>query len=495
MSSNISPSRQKNLWHWERHHYDQLSERGKLRYQAMLAKIGGKLLAHHPIKIPLSQQPFWLMWDQAMSPRFSLSPSPMPMQADIVIIGCGLTGSSAFYHLKESGLTVMLLEEADYPCAQSSGKNGGNFQLLSESYIGSYDGIVAERKEILQKHFPHLSKTRLQAHAEQDSRCILDFTMHNVERMTDMIHRESIECDFSPAGWLQLAASEHEVQAMMADEKLIPRDMERTSSVAMVHKLGLAQSPPFPGRWVFRSGNYHPVKFVHGLMSGTLRQPGKAFYPGTKVLSLRARKQGVDVHTNRHTIHATKVIVATNAFTPFVLPELKEIITCTPSQIINIEHVQQQLKGATVTEHEGEIYYNFPLSTVYQQQGKTYGMLHYGYDLEQEASDPYHIRRSTARFHQMMNQIHERFPATRGQPPSRCWSGPLGMTSDRTPVIGFLKPHVIVGAAFNGFGGSWCVQTGYVTAEMARTGHEHPQAPRTIFSPRRFFGRPEEWRP
>ncbi len=488
----VSLAFQQELWKWERQHYDELTEGKKRKYQDFLAKMGGKLLPDHAIKLPLSQQPFWLMWNSF--DQF-LPQVPMPSQADIVIIGCGLTGSSAFYHLRESGLTVLLLDEADFPCAQSSGKNGGNFQLLSESYIGSYDGIVAERAEILKSHFPHLSEAKLQYHAERDSKRIRNFTMQNVERLTDIVNRESIECDFSPGGWLQLASSEHEVNAMIADEALIPKEMERTTSAAMVKRLGLSQRPLFPGRWISRSGNYHPVKFVHGLLTCTLQKKGKMFYPSTKVHSIQKTPEGVDIITNHQTIHASKVIVATNAFTPFVLPEFKGVVTCTPSQIINIEHVKQGLRGATVTEHQGDIYYNFPKSTVYKGKEHMYGMLHYGFDFDHQVANPYQIQRSKSRFQQMIKQIHGRFPDTVDQPPSRCWAGPLGMTSDRTPLIGFVNPQVIVGVGFNGFGGSWCVETGYVIAEMARTGKENPKVPRPIFSPLRFFHKPEEWRP
>lgn len=53
-------------------------------------------------------------------------------------------------------------------------------------------------------------------------------------------------------------------------------------------------------------------------------------------------------------------------------------------------------------------------------------------------------------------------------------------------MVGFLEKNIIIAAAFQGFGGSFCTQAGYVAAQMALTGEVHPSAPEEIFSPKRF---------
>jgi hypothetical protein len=49
--------------------------------------------------------------------------------------------------------------------------------------------------------------------------------------------------------------------------------------------------------------------------------------------------------------------------------------------------------------------------------------------------------------------------------------------------------NIIIAAAFQGYGGSFCVQAGYVAERMAATGEVHPDVPEEIFSPNRFLMR------
>lgn len=480
----LTRAQQQRLWEWEEKHYDTLSPRQKREYQAQLAAVGGHLLPQHTILMPLCATPFWLLGEDPYRAHQSLH--QLPAAADVVIIGCGLTGASAFYHLRKSKLSVLLLEESDVPCAQSSGKNGGNFQLLAESYIGTYDGIVGERAQVIRTHFPHLSDAQVHAHALRDAHIINRFTRANVTRIEGIVRQERIECDYSPAGWLQLASDPHEEAALATDAALLGADSEYAEPDDVAPLWNGAWRPSYRSRWIFRSGNYHPVKFVRGLLSCTLPKPKKWLMTQTRVQEIR----GTTVVTNRGTVKAGRIIVATNAFTPLLLPAFQGVITCLPSQIVNLEHVPQALRGATVTERAGEIYYNVPQSTVYHRGPQAYGMLHYGTDWSHGVPNPYRIRRNPRLFHEMLKTIQERFPTTRHQPPSRCWAGPLAMTSDRTPILGQLNPHTFLAVAFNGFGGSWCIEAGYLAAQ----GHELSPEEQSVFSPHRFFTSSQDWR-
>lgn len=490
----LSLSEQRRCWVWERKHYPTLSPAGQRRYQAYLAARGGRLLPAHAVRLPLSAEPFWLLEPAARFHRFRSAPQ-LPAHADVVIIGAGLTGASAFYHLRESGLHVVLLEEAERPCAQASGKNGGNFQLLAESYIGTYDGMVGERQDILRAHFPHLSAHELKTHAECDVGLMLDFTRRNLERFSALVKREQLDCDYSLGGWLQLASDAHEASAMEDDQQWLAAE-EMTMVAPDALRTRLAGPLPFPGRFIFRSGNYHPVKFVHAVLRLALAQPKLQCFTGVKVHSLRQGRGTTIVETSEGRLVAGRVIVATNAFTPHVLPEYRGVVQCQASQMLNLEHVPHHLAGATVTERAGEIYYNSPAGTAYQRGRQHYGMLHYGTDAVGLVDDPYHVVRSGALFQRMLAAVHTRFPETRQQPASRCWAGPLGITSDRTPLIGWRHHgRVLMAVAFNGFGGSWCVEAGAVVADLAVTGADLAPEARMVFSPCRFFPPATQWRP
>jgi glycine/D-amino acid oxidase-like deaminating enzyme len=192
-------------------------------------------------------------------------------------------------------------------------------------------------------------------------------------------------------------------------------------------------------------------------------------------------------------IHARRVVIATNAFTSQLFPEL-ERIECYQSQIMNLEHVENPLKGMTVTEKKGDLYYNFPQATQYVDgQNVRRGMLHVGGGLDRLAPAPEDLQRSVGVLGLVKAGIDRRFPDTRGRPPSRVWTGPMAFTPDRMPVIGFLRRRgadpqgLVVAAGFNGYGGSYCVEAGYTAIEMLTTGKVLPEVPEDVFSPHRLL--------
>ena len=60
---------------------------------------------------------------------------------DVLLIGAGLTGASAAYHLAPAVrdrrlLHVAVIDRAD-PATEVSGRNGGNFELIPENSVRS----------------------------------------------------------------------------------------------------------------------------------------------------------------------------------------------------------------------------------------------------------------------------------------------------------------------------------------------------------------------
>jgi CRP-like cAMP-binding protein len=101
--------------------------------------------------------------------------------------------------------------------------------------------------------------------------------------------------------------------------------------------------------------------------------------------------------------------------------------------------------------------------------------------------DPSARRRSTEIHRHLLGMRDKLYPSLRGRPPSTEWVGSMGFTPDQLPAIGFLRPGLIVAAAFNGYGGSYTTAAGQAAASMALTGEVPDWVPEDIFSPRRFL--------
>jgi glycine/D-amino acid oxidase-like deaminating enzyme len=537
----VTPDLQTVLLAVEHTFFDDFSPVCQAKFQTLVAELGAKMM--HACDIPANTTPFWLLESNELY-NYQSKPDGISDDVDIVVIGSGLTGSSAAFHLRaaaQSGQRILLLEREAMPAAQASGRNGGNFQMMSESHVGTYDGLVGERLEWLRAcrdlndpQCANMTDDMLLKRATGQAQLLMNFTMQNLDKFNLLIRNYNIDCDHSPGGWLRIAHSEAEETLLTGDRhKFFKKKSQSKAFTANEIKHTYKISTDRSGLLLLQNGNYHPFKFVCELIRKCV-EAGVEFYTNTSVVSITRElsNQGVQIEVVqsvnstqnkrntqalplRRVIRAKRVIVATNAFIPELFPELREV-RCVMSQIANFEHVADHLHGATVTEREGDIYYNFPMSRKYDDSSiqEHRGMLHYGLDHTTAVVALRELQVSRTVFNEILSLVRKRFPGTHHQPPSRMWVGPMALTPDRIPLIGFLRDHrkatsataeaaaataafvshnkesaspIIIAAAFQGFGGSFCVHAGAVVAYMATHGSEHPDVPVDMFSPNRFF--------
>jgi len=460
-------------------------------FQSWVASVGARMRG--PIAMPEEETPYWQLLPNPLA-AFRSTPE-LPAEVDLLIIGAGLTGASAAYHaigLAQSGQRVAVIDLGD-PASQASGRNGGNFELIPENFLGPYEGLVRERYKFLRAVYSGLGEEILREQAERQAELVIGFGLRNSVRFSRIVTEERIDCDYSPHGWLRIAETAEEEVALKEEVALVGNEelLVNWSREKIFEELGLRSY--FGGRCAPRSGNYHPRKFVCGVLQKAIER-GVGLYTRVRVDSI-VTGAGPDpiICTAEGDIRARRVIVATNAFTSHLFPEL-EWIACYQSQILNLEHVEDRLKGMTVTEKKGDLYYNVPGATRYvDAQGVRRGMLHVGGGLDRPAPAPEDLQRSMAVLGLVKAGIDRRFPETRGQPPSRVWTGPMAFTPDRMPALGFFRRSgadprsIVVAAGFNGYGGSYCVEAGYTAIEMLETGRALPEVPEDVFSPHRLL--------
>ncbi|MEX2284433.1 MAG: FAD-dependent oxidoreductase [Gemmatimonadota bacterium] len=433
--------------------------------------------------LPKDSEPFWLRGDRPLAGY--RSQKSLPATADVVIIGAGLTGGSAAYHLADATRAgkqrVVVLDQGD-PASEASGRNGGNFELLPENSVGAYEGLAKERLDFLRRVYRGLPIEILRAESERQASLVLGIALKNRELLKSTILREQIDCDFAPRGWLHLACSDEEERAICDEVTLAARHGQRIEIWArsrIREEIGIDSA--FLARFIPDDGTYHPFKYTCGLLQCALNA-GVELYSRVRVIGVVSR--GADQHritTDQGPLIARRVIVATNAFTRHLFPQLQGI-RAFQSQIMVTENAPDRTRGRVLTCNQGPMFVNQP--RVGAHNGSAPLLLGGGADRPMQ--NPWSRRRSP-RVHRRLLELRDRFyPELRGRPASAEWVGAMGFTPDQLPAIGMLRPGVVIAVGYNGYGGSYTTAAGLAAAELALNGGTLDWVPEDVFSPRRL---------
>ena len=72
----------------------------------------------------------------------------------------------------------------------------------------------------MKRRYPHVPFEVLQAVSERQASLVLGLALRNRDILKETILKEGIACDFSPKGWLHLAADEREDQGICDEVSL-----------------------------------------------------------------------------------------------------------------------------------------------------------------------------------------------------------------------------------------------------------------------------------
>jgi FAD dependent oxidoreductase len=256
-------------------------------FEELLGRVG--VATTQGISLPISDQPFWFRAGHPLA-NYQSAPS-LPPSVDALIIGAGLTGASAAYHLgpavRDRALHVALIDRGD-PATEASGRNGGNFELLPENSVGLYGGLVRERLQFLLRVYPSVPIEVLRAESERQASLVLGIALRNRDRLQQIIDDEAIDCDFSPRGWIYLAHTNDEEQGMCDEVMLAAQHGQRIelwSQRKIFQEFDIRTD--FVGRFIPGDGTYHPFKYVCGVIIAELKS-GVELYTRVRVKRIRS---------------------------------------------------------------------------------------------------------------------------------------------------------------------------------------------------------------
>lgn len=214
-----------------------------------------------------------------IAPRPSLTENT---EANVCIIGAGISGLTTAYRLVKEGKSVVVLDDG----AIASGETARTTAHLSNALDDRY--VEIER-----------------LHGEQGARLAAESHTHAIDWIERIIADEGIECEFERVDGFLFPTTGEDPELLAAE-----LDAAQRAGVPGVH---MSQCKPFGRALCFpRQGQLHAVKYMAGLADAVERHGGRIF-TRSHVSDIRKGEHPVVVTSDGRSVRCNSVVVATNS--------------------------------------------------------------------------------------------------------------------------------------------------------------------------------------
>jgi sarcosine oxidase subunit beta len=322
---------------------------------------------------------------------------------DVVVVGGGIMGIATAYWLAKSGASVQLLEAREL-CFGATGRNAGLF-LAGSSEI-EHPGLV---KSVLEQ--------------------------------------ERIDAAFSEVGHLALTRSTDVWSRIVREVQQRPcgaAPLEAVDRVACERLVGMPLGADIlGGRWYAAGRVIHPVRYALGLAKAAQRY-GARITERAPVREVLSEGPAFQVRTDRGLISAGHVVLACNAWTRVLAPELAPVLRAVPAQVLTITPVP---RGSAVG-------LALDWGTVYWRQLSDGTIIAGGFrQLDRDDDNEFSLEINQRVQDAVTDFLAQALPAHPLPPVRRRWAGIMDETPDGRPVIGRLPgggPWIAAGLGGHG---------------------------------------------
>lgn len=342
--------------------------------------------------------------DDDLTPRPAL---PGDVDADVAIIGAGLTGLwTAYYLLQADPSCRVVVLEREIAGFGASGRNGGWCSAL----------------------FPSSASALERRHGRESALAMRGAMVETIDEVGRVTEREGIDCDFARAGTVTLVRSAAQRRRAVAE-------------VAEAARFGETRALDDRGMFDPDCARVHPAKLVRGL-ARVVEQRGAVIHEGTAVLGWAPGR----VRTTRGTVTASRVVLATEGYGAGLRQSHRDILP-----LYSLMIATEPLPPAfwdSVGIGPGQTFTDFRHLVVYGQRtaddriafggrGARYhwgSSIHGAYDRVPRVFE--HLRRT----------LGELLPGSERAAITHRWGGPLGVPRDWHASVSF-DPSTGIGRA------------------------------------------------
>lgn len=378
-----------------------------------------------------------------------------PLHADVVIVGGGLMGCAIAYQLAIRGIDCCLLE-AKQLASGASGRNDGQIILETADYYQRMKAVYGEAQAFRLLDFKRRGQN----------------LMH--EFLSDFKHHQSLA--YHQAGSLTLAINDAEAKVLEEACEEMLKDGFEVSLVNQSFIEEKIQTRRFQiGKWDSADASVNPAELTR-LIAAEARAKGAAILEGVKVERI---DQNQLVHSQGKTSFEI-CILATNAYTPQILPDFEKLIFPIRGQILASRPSKKRIPAIGCITNFGYDYWHWTADGRLILGGRRYTNEHREIGYDDDFVNPI----VSAELDQFAAETYPDFEldiAAR-------WSGIMGFSKDGRPLIGPVSGYsnLWCAAGFTGYGLGLCWAVGQAVAEVLNDEVSSLTEILPDFSPSRF---------
>ena len=395
---------------------------------------------------------------------------PLPEATDVAVIGAGYTGLSAARTLARSGAKVAVLEANTIGWGASS-RNGG--MVLTGLKLGVNKLIKMYGRELTQRMYAT--------------------SLATIDCVEQLVREESIDCDFSRCGHLEVACKQKHFDDYARQAEVIARECTHQLRVVPRNQLRAEiGSDIYCGGMVDEvSAGLNPARYVAGLARAAARA-GATIIENARVQKIerdaRQSTRGWRITTSRGPVWTKEVFVGTSGYTGAATPAIRKKIIPIGSYIITTEVLPEAL--ARDLSPRNRMIYDSKNYLYYYRLTPDRRMLFGGraaFFPETESS----IRRSAEILRRGMIDV---YPQLRDTKVAYVWGGTLDFAFDIMPHAGQLD-GIYFAVGYAGHGVAMATWQGQKMAEWIAGGKPEnpfvgipfPGAPLGLYNGRPWF--------
>ena len=356
---------------------------------------------------------------------------------DVAIIGGGLTGLSAAYHLSKQGAKVALFEATNI-MEHASGQNGGQCS----------SGVVQDFGGLAKKIGMDRAKRYYLAYCDA------------VDSLRKVIKDENIECEVRESGKLKLASKPHHAEKIFNTCELVKKEVD--PNVEFLDKAAVKKeiaSDRFYGGMIQRNGfQLHVGKLGVGLANAATNN-GAHIYEQSPVTKIQNNGSQFTLETPKGKVTAKDVVCASGISQYGPLGWFRRRIVPVGSFLILTEKIDAKLMDELMPNKRSYVT-SKNIGNYFRVMGED--RLLFGGRVRFASSNP----ESDAISGKMLEKtMADMFPELAGVKASHCWGGLIDMTPNRLPKAGQRK-GMFYSMGFSGHGVQMSTYMGQQLAQM-----------------------------